>query len=286
MGGGKIIDAHHHVWDLAVRDQPWIKADWPIRRSYTLADLAGSATAAGVEATVLVQTVPDPAETPEFLALAASSETPTVAGVVGWVDLTAPDVADALAALTEAEGGDRLVGLRHGVQAEADPRWLCRPDVRRGLRAVGAAGLAYDLLTLPHQLPAAVETARDLPEVRFVLDHLSKPLIARGETTPWADDLRALADRPNVAAKLSGLVTEADWTQWSVEGLRPYADVALEAFGPDRLMFGSDWPVCLLAAGSYGEVVDAARELTAGLSGAERAEVFAGTARRWYRLRG
>jgi L-fuconolactonase len=238
-----------------------------------------------VEATVLVQTVPDPAETPEYLALAARSDAGLrVAGVVGWVDLTAPDVADALAALTEAEGGDRLVGIRHGVQAEADPRWLCRPDVRRGLRAVGAAGLAYDLLTLPHQLPAAAETARDLPEVHFVLDHLSKPPVTRGETMPWADDLRALADRPNVAAKLSGLVTEADWTQWSVEGLRPYAEVALEAFGPARLMFGSDWPVCLLAAGSYGEVVDAARELTAGLSGAERAEVFAGTARRWYRL--
>ena len=283
-----MIDAHHHVWDLAVRDQPWIEADWPIRRSYSLADLAAEARPAGVEATVLVQTVPDPAETPELLALAARSGGAElrVAGVVGWVDLTAPDVADALAALAAAEGGDRLAGIRHGVQSEEDPRWLDRPDVRRGLRAVGAAGLAYDLLTVPHQLPAAVRTARDLPEIRFVLDHLSKPLIARGDTTPWADDLRALAALPNVAAKLSGLVTEADWTQWSVATLRPYAEVALDAFGPDRLMFGSDWPVCLLAAGSYGEVVDAARELTAGLSEAERAEVFAGTARRWYRWPG
>jgi L-fuconolactonase len=279
-----VIDAHHHVWDLAVRDQPWIEPTWPIRRTYTLADLAGPAEAAGVEATVLVQTVLDPAETPEFLALAAASTSPRVAGVVGWVDLTRPDVADALAVLAAAEGGDQLVGIRHQVQGEADPRWLCRPDVRRGLRAVGEAGLAYDLLTLPHQLPAAVETVRALPEVRFVLDHLSKPPIARRELAPWADDLRALAAGPNVAAKLSGLVTEADWTGWTVRQLRPYAEVALDAFGPDRLMFGSDWPVCLLVAGSYGEVVDVARRLTDHLTAAERAEVFAGTARRWYRL--
>ena len=279
-----MIDTHHHVWDLAVRDQPWIEPTWPIRRTFTLADLSGPAEAAGVEATVLVQTVLDPAETLEFLALAAASTSPRVAGVVGWVDLTRPDVADALAALAAAEGGDRLVGIRHQVQGEADPRWLCRPDVRRGLRAVGEAGLAYDLLTLPHQLPAAVETVRALPDVRFVLDHLSKPPIARGELRPWADDLRDLAACPNVAAKLSGLVTEADWTGWSVRQLRPYATAALDAFGPDRLMFGSDWPVCLLAAGSYGEVVDVARRLTDHLTATERAEVFAGTARRWYRL--
>jgi L-fuconolactonase len=281
-----VIDAHHHVWDLGVRDQPWIEPDWPIRRTYTLADLAGPARAAGVEATVLVQTVLDPAESGEFLALAAASSDPPVAGVVGWVDLTRPDVADALAELAAAEGGDRLVGIRHQVQGEPDPRWLCRPDVRRGLSAVGAAGLAYDLLTLPHQLPAAVETVRDLPDVRFVLDHLSKPPIARGQLRPWADDLRALAACPNVAAKLSGLVTEADRTGWTVERLRPYAEVALDAFGPDRLMFGSDWPVCLLATDSYDEVVDVARRLTDGLAPTERAEVFAGTARRWYRLPG
>ena len=236
----------------------------------------------------MVQTVPDPAETPELLALAARSgqpgRPPRVAGVVGWVDLTDPGVADALAALSAAEGGDRLVGIRHLVQSEDDPQWLCRPDVRNGLRAVAAAGLAYDLLTLPHQLPAAAATARELPDLRFVLDHLSKPPIARGEPRPWADELRALAACPNVAAKLSGLVTEADWRTWTVADLRPYAEVALDAFGPARLMFGTDWPVCLLAADSYGDVVAAARELTAGLSEDERGDVFAGTARRWYRL--
>jgi L-fuconolactonase len=281
-----MIDAHHHVWDLVARDQPWIDPDsmGVIRRDFSLADLADDALTAGVTATILVQTVPDPAETPEFLTLAAAGSRPPVAGVVGWVDLTADGVADALAALRQRPGGERLVSIRHGVQDEPDPRWLARPDVRRGLAAVSAAGLAYDLLVLPHQLPAAIDTARALPELRFVLDHLAKPLIAAGEIQPWADDLRALATAPNVAAKLSGLVTQADRAGWSVADLRPYAETALDAFGPERLMFGSDWPVCLLAARSYGEVVAAARELTGALSEAERRAVFEGTARHWYRL--
>jgi len=282
------IDAHHHVWDLSTRDQPWIDPVTmaAIRRDFALADLTGSAQAAGITATVLVQTVADPSETPEFLRLAATSGSDLVAGVVGWVDLTGPSVSDALAALVQAPGGDRLVGIRHGVQGEADPRWLCRPDVRRGLQTLAEAGLAYDLLTVPHQLPAVIETVRALPELRFVLDHLSKPPIAGCVMQPWTDHLRTLARCDNVAAKLSGLVTEADWARWTVADLRPYTDVALEAFGPRRLMFGSDWPVCLLAANSYGEVVRAARQLTAELSEAEQVEVFGGTAQRWYELAG
>jgi L-fuconolactonase len=204
-----------------------------------------------------------------------------VAGVVGWVDLTDPGVADVLAELRERPGN--LVGVRHLVQGEPDPEWLCRPDVRRGLKAVGAAGLAYDVLTKPVQLPAAIATVRALPEMTFVLDHLSKPPIAAGKLEPWARLLRELATEPNVYCKLSGMVTEADWAGWTVEQLRPYASTALEAFGAARIMFGSDWPVCLLAA-SYGEVVDAAAALTAGLSEAEQADVFAGTAERAYRL--
>ena len=277
------IDAHHHVWDLAVRDQPWIDPDTmaAIRRDFGLADLAPLAAAAGVTATVLVQTVAVAAETPEFLALADGSD--LVAGVVGWVDLTTPDVSDALAALRAAPGGGKLVGIRHVVQAEPDLDWLTRPDVRRGLAAVADAGLVYDLLVGPHQLPAAVAAVRALPQLRFVLDHLGKPAVAAGALTPWAEHLRALAACPNVAAKLSGLVTEDDWATWTVERLRPYADVAIDAFGPDRLMFGSDWPVCLLACG-YVEWAAAADDLTAALSPAERAAFTAGTARRWYGL--
>jgi L-fuconolactonase len=203
--------------------------------------------------------------------------------VVGWVDLTAPDAGDRLAALRDAPGGDRLVGIRHQVQSEPDPEWLSRADVRRGLRAVAAAGLAYDLLTIPDQLAAAEATARALPEARFVVDHLSKPPIAAGGREPWETRIRALAAHPNVSCKLSGMVTEADWAAWTVGDLRPYAEVVLDAFGPARVMFGSDWPVCTLAA-TYGEVVAAAAELTAELSDGERAAVLGGTATAVYGL--
>ncbi|MCI3934454.1 amidohydrolase family protein [Streptomyces sp. AN091965] len=278
-----VVDAHHHVWDLAVRDQDWITgpALAPLRRDFTLADLAPHARAHGVTATVLVQTVTVPEETPELLALAAGSD--LVAGVVGWTDLTRPGVADTLAALRELPGGHHLVGIRHQVQSEPDPEWLLRADTRRGLAAVADAGLAYDLVVRPGQLPRCAEAAASLPHLTFVLDHLGKPPVASGALEPWASSLRALAALPNTVCKLSGLVTEADWTAWTTADLRPYADTVLEAFGPGRLMFGSDWPVCGLAA-SYGRVVHAARAVTADLSAAERARVFAGTARRVYGL--
>ncbi|MEV7085243.1 amidohydrolase family protein [Streptomyces sp. NPDC093085] len=278
-----VVDAHHHVWDLSVRPQEWMAgaAMDPIRRDFALAELAEEARSAGVGATVLVQTVPVAEETPEFLALADGSG--LVAGVVGWTDLTAPGVADTLAELKALPGGHKLVGIRHPVEGEADPAWLLRPEVVRGLAAVAAAGLTYDLLVRPHQLPSAVEAARRLPELTFVLDHLGKPPVAERRTAPWADRLRALAALPNTAAKLSGLVTEAAWDSWSAEDLRPYAGTALDAFGPERLMFGSDWPVCRLAA-TYGEVLAAARTVTDGLAPAERAAVLGTTARRVYRL--
>jgi L-fuconolactonase len=268
------VDAHHHLWDLAARDQPWIDgaALAPLRRSFGVGDLLDAAS--GIDLTVLVQTVCVPEETPELLALAASTE--LIGGVVGWVDLTAPDVADALAALER----EWLVGIRHQVQSEPDPRWLCRDDVRAGLRAVRDAGLVYDLLTLPHQLPAAIETVRALDDLVFVVDHLSKPPVASGELEPWATDIRALAAHENVVCKLSGMVTEADWATWTVDDLRPYADVVLEAFGPRRLMFGSDWPVCTLAA-SHAQVVAAAEALVG-----HDADIFGETARRTYTLTG
>ncbi|MGW3245689.1 amidohydrolase family protein [Streptomyces sp. NPDC001070] len=278
-----IVDAHHHLWDLSVRDQDWISGPRlaPLRRDFSLADLEPEAKAAGVTATVLVQTVTVAEETPEFLALAAGSD--LVAGVVGWTDLTHPGVADRLAALRELPGGEHLVGIRHQVQGEPDPEWLLRPDVLRGLRAVADAGLVYDLVVLASQLPAAARAAALLPELVLVLDHLGKPPIAGRGTLPWADDVRSLAARPNTVCKLSGMVTEADWDSWTTADLAPYAGTVLDAFGPDRLMFGSDWPVCRLAA-SYAEVVDAARALTDGLDAGERQAVFSGTARRVYGL--
>ena len=270
------VDAHHHLWDLAVRDQPWIDggALAPLRRSFGVEDLLNAAR--GIDLTVVVQTVTVPEETPDLLALAASSE--LIGGVVGWVDLTAPDVADALAGLER----EWLVGIRHQVQGEPDPRWLCRDDVRAGLRAVADAGLVYDLLTLPPQLPAAIETVRALDDLVFVVDHLSKPPIASGELEPWATHMRTLAAHENVVCKLSGMVTEADWETWTVDDLRPYAETVLEAFGPDRVMFGSDWPVCTLAA-SYDRWVEAAEAL---VGPADHEMIFGETARRTYTLTG
>ncbi|MDX3451916.1 amidohydrolase family protein [Streptomyces sp. ME02-8801-2C] len=276
-----VVDAHHHVWDLSVRDQDWIAEDSPLRRDFTMDDLAPQARAAGVDRTILVQTITVPEETPEFLALAARHE--PIAGVVGWTDLTRADIGDELARLRELPGGEYLKGIRHQVQGEPDPEWLLRPDVRRGLAAVADAGLVYDLVVLPRQLTACVRAAESLPQLTFVLDHLGKPPIASGALEPWASALRSLAALPNTVAKLSGLVTEADHASWTTGELRPYADTALDAFGPGRLMFGSDWPVCTLAA-SYGQVVSLAEELTASLDASEREEVFAGTATRVYGL--
>ncbi len=277
------IDAHHHLWTLDRHDMSWLDDPplRPIRRDFGLADLAAAVAGQQIGQTVVVQTIASVAETVDLLAVAAASE--LVAGVVGWVDLTDDAVGEELAALRERPDGTGLVGIRHLVQGEPDPDWLARPDVLRGLGQVAQAGLVYDLLTLPPQLPAALRAVVDVPELTFVVDHLSKPPIASGEREPWETRIRALATRDNVVCKLSGMVTEADWTGWSVDDLRPYAEVVLEAFGPDRVMFGSDWPVCTLAA-TYEQVLGAAETLTANLTAAEREAVFSGTARRIYGL--
>jgi L-fuconolactonase len=278
------IDAHHHLWDPARRDYPWLAGEVlaPIRHRYDAADLRVQAKASGMSRTVLVQTVPDVAETVEFLA-AADANRDLIAGVVGWVDLTDPAVPDTLARLRAEPGGDLLTAIRHQAQDEPDPEWLSRADVRTGLRAVATAGLAYDLLVLPHQLPSAINVVQQIPEGRFVLDHAAKPPIASTAQEPWAGLLALLAELPNIACKLSGLVTEADWQRWSAAEIQPYADVVLTAFGPDRIMFGSDWPVCELAT-TYANVVNLANDLCARLDDTERAAVFGGTATRWYQL--
>jgi L-fuconolactonase len=279
-----IVDAHHHVWDLAVRDQPWIAGPpmAAIRRSFRVDDLRPSAQAAGVTATVLVQTVTVAAETPELLAIAAVD--PLVAGVVGWTDLTSPEISGELARLAACPGGRHLVGIRHQVQSEPDPDWLRRPEVIRGLRAVAAAGLCYDLVVLPHQIAAATYAATEVPGLTLILDHAGKPPIGSGDLDAWRSAIRAFAARPNTACKLSGLVTEAP-PGAPVDAFAPVADVVLEEFGAERVMFGSDWPVCLLAS-DYAGVVGLAQALVAGLSDAERAAVFASTAGRVYGIGG
>jgi len=278
-----IVDAHHHLWDPNQFEYGWMAGDAlaPLRRPYTVDDL-WEVTDGKVAHTVLVQTISSEAETAAFLATAGANDG-LIKGVVGWVDLTAPDIADRIAALRAGPGGAKLVGIRHQVQDEPDPQWFAQPEALRGLRAVAAAGLAYDLLVLVPQIETAVSVVRQLPELSFVLDHLAKPSIAAGEWEPWASRIADLAREPNVSAKLSGLVTEASWTDWSAEQIAPYAKHAIEVFGPGRLMYGSDWPVCTLAA-SYEQVWELAGTLVADLSENEREEILGGTAARVYGL--
>ena len=278
------VDAHHHLWDPGRRAYPWMdESVAAIRRPFGPDDLDAAAGPQGFGQTIAVQAVSSVEETEELLDVAATSG--RVAGVVGWVDLAGPEVADTLAALRARPGGRALVGVRHQVHDEPDPGWLLRDDVGRGLAAVAAAGLVYDLLVRERELPAARAVARRLPELTLVVDHLAKPRIRDGALEPWAGELAALARQPNVACKVSGLVTEADWDAWTPGQLVPYVRHAAEVFGPDRLLFGSDWPVCLLAAG-YAEVVEATVEALdgAGLGPAERDGVLGANAHRLYRL--
>jgi len=274
-----IVDAHHHFWDPGRAEYPWMTDDLAaIRRPFGPDDLRPLLAASGVARTVLVQTRSSLDETREFLAVAEATD--FVAGVVGWVDLTAPDVGATLRELRAGAGGRLLVGVRHQVHDEPDAGWLLRPEVRRGLRAVGEAGLVYDLLLRPRELPAALEVVRELPDVRFVIDHLAKPRVRDGADPEWAERLAPFSDLPHVRCKLSGLVTEADWSAWRPGDLAPYFRRALGWFGPDRVLFGSDWPVCLLAA-SYAQVLEA---LERALPASSRDAVLGATARAVYRL--
>jgi L-fuconolactonase len=280
-----IVDAHHHVWDLSVRDQPFLDQPGlaPLRRNFLLADLEPEAAAQGITSTVVVQTVAEPEETPELFALAATSD--LIAGVVGWVDLEAPDAADAIAALRQLPGGGLLAGIRHPVLVGPDPDWLVRPAVLRGLAAVAAAGLVYDVVAAGAQLRAAVAAATATPQLTFVLDHLGNPEIGSGVDESWASTFRAFAALPNTVGKFSGVLGELPPGRADLADalLRPHYEIAMASFGPDRLMFGSDWPVSTMHVG-YDGVCAAARALTAGLSEAEQSAIFSGTAQRSYRL--
>jgi L-fuconolactonase len=279
-----IVDAHHHLWDPARRDYPWMTGEAArLRRRFDRDDLRQATAGLGVERTVLVQAVGTLEETEELLAAADSDG--LIAGVVGWVDLTLPDVAATLARLLQGPGGAHLVGIRHQVHDEPDSDWLVRPEVLRGLRAVAEVGLVYDLLVRSRELPAARRAAEQLPQLSLVVDHAAKPAIAAGQWEPWSTRIAAMAALSNVACKLSGLVTEARYPGWTPDDLAPYVARLVELFGPARLLFGSDWPVCTLAA-SYHSVLDAASTCLAraGLGEPERADVLAGTAIRVYGL--
>ncbi|WP_129790114.1 amidohydrolase family protein [Promicromonospora panici] len=287
-----VVDAHHHLWVRSRTPQDWVDPVTmaAIDADFTPADLP--AAAHGVSATVVVQSANLWSESRELLAIAASDagRSAGIRGVVAWADIFDPAVSDRVAELRSGTGGAALVGIRTQVQAEHDPAYLDRDDVRRGITAAcsaGAAhpGLVFDLVVRADQLAACSRLAAALPDVSFVLDHLGKPRLgaADADLAAWKRGLADLAARPNVTAKLSGIVTEARWDAWQPDDLRPAVDHALEVFGPHRLMFGSDWPVCLLAS-DYGEWLATLGDLLAGLSPDEAAAVWAGTARRVYQL--
>jgi L-fuconolactonase len=271
------VDAHVHLWRYHPAELDWISDEMGgLRRDFGADDVARVFAEAGVRGGVAVQARSTLAENDFLLAEQAASS--AILGVVGWVDLRAADVASVL----ERYAG-RLAGVRHIVQSEPDDDFLLRSEFQRGVALLDGFGMTYDLLIVPRQLRAACAFADRNPDLRLVVDHLAKPPIAAGGLEPWASDFRALARRPHVFLKASGLVTEADWARWTPDQLRRYLDVAFEAFGANRILFGSDFPVCLVAA-SYLRVKSVIDNYCSALSETERAGVLAENAIAFYRL--
>jgi len=262
------IDSHHHIWDLSVRDQEWITGDamQPIHRNFSIADLEDASTSSRIDKSILVQTVTDYAETPELLAIAQSEQ--LVGAVVGWLKIDAPSAIEHLHKYLDLPGAEYLKGIRDIAQDHPDSNYLAKPETISNVRKLGELGITYDLLTKIPELPAAIKLVRACPDVQFVMDHISKPRIAKQEVEPWKTLISELATFPNVLCKVSGLVTEANWNEWQVKDFKPYVDHVIEIFTPQRLMFGSDWPVANLG-GTYAEIVELAEALTSGFSQSE-----------------
>lgn len=273
------IDSHQHFWKYRAAEYLWITPGSPLERDFLPADLAPELQAQRFDGCIAVQARQTLGETRWLLELAKGAS--IIKGVVGWVDLRSPRLEEQLA---EFSGRDKLVGVRHVVQDEPDDRFLLREDFRRGLALLHPFGLTYDLLVYPKQLPAAIEFVRLLPEQPFVLDHIAKPFIKDGTLSPWREQLRELAGAPNVCCKVSGMVTEAKWREWKTADFRPYLDAVFEAFGPDRLMYGSDWPVALLSA-SYAEQFAIVRDYVHALGAETEAKFFGENAVRFYHLK-
>lgn len=273
------IDAHQHFWQYSPTEHVWMTEEMAaIRRNFLPPDLKPLLDRLGFDGCVAVQARQNLEETRWLLELAAQFD--FIRGVVGWVDLRSPELAAQLARLA---GQKKLVGVRHIVQDEPDDNFMLRDDFRRGIAQLAQFDLAYDVLVYPRQLPAAIRLVDEFPGQRFVLDHIAKPLIAKRTMEPWATDLRHLARAPNLYCKLSGMVTEALWQKWKPGDFRPYLDVVFEAFGPDRLMIGSDWPVCTLSA-SYESALDIVLEYIRQFSAAHQQAILGGNCARFYKL--
>jgi L-fuconolactonase len=277
------IDSHHHIWDLSVRDQEWIAGDemQPIRRNFSISDLRDASATSRIDRTVLVQTVTDYSETPELLEIAQSEQ--LVGAVVGWLQIDAPDAIAHLHQYLDLPGAEYLKGIRDIAQDHPDPNYLAKPETIANVKKLGELGITFDLLTKTPELAAAIKLVRACPDAQFVMDHISKPYVAKKEIEPWKTLMTELATLPNVLCKVSGLVTEANWKTWEEKDFKPYVDHVIEIFTPQRLMFGSDWPVANLG-GTYSQIVELAEALTSGLSPSEAEYFWHKSATATYRL--
>ncbi|HKU76533.1 MAG TPA: amidohydrolase family protein [Pyrinomonadaceae bacterium] len=274
-----MIDSHQHFWQVGRFDYPWMSSDLGVLyRDYLPGDLAPIIQKNGIGRTVLVQASNSVAESRWLLELAKANS--FIGGVVGWVDLMSSDINTQLDELCT---DPKFKGVRHLVESEPDDDWLVRPAVLSGLKQLSARGLSYDLLVHTRHLKHIPRIAESCPDLSLVIDHLAKPPIARNEIKEWSQAFQPLARYSNIYGKLSGLVTEANWNSWQPEDMRPFVDLALESFGADRMMFGSDYPVCLLAA-SYDRVLDSFQEILESLSDADRDKIFSQNAEKFYRL--
>lgn len=274
------VDAHQHFWKYDAARDAWITDEMSaLRRDFLPEEYERECHANGIDGSIAVQVDQSEAETHFLLDLADRRK--RILGVVGWVDLRSPRIEEKLRFFSQFE---KLRGFRHIAQSEPDDRFLVGSEFVRGIAQLKEFGFVYEILIYPKQLPAAMELASRFPEQRFVVDHLAKPLIKAGAREPWAGYMRAMAKNPNVFCKVSGMVTEADWLRWKPEDLRPYLDVVFEAFGPERLMYGSDWPVCLLAA-KYGEVLKVVEKYVEAQASEYKQRILGGNAIQFYGLK-
>ncbi len=275
------IDSHHHLWQYDTVEYDWIDDSMAvIAKDFDTHALTETLAANGFDGAVTVQARQSLEETRWLLSLADT--TPAMLGVVGWIDLRADDLDQQLA---EFLGHPKLVGFRHVIQGESDPLFMQNPAFIRGLQLLAQHNLRYDLLIFAHQLPAAIEMLKAVPELHVVIDHIAKPDIKTGaDFDQWAENMQSIASLPNTHCKVSGMVTEADWHNWQQKTFAPYLSKVLEAFGPERIMFGSDWPVCLVAA-EYSEVKNIINEYVSGLSSTHQALVMGGNAKRFYQIK-
>ena len=274
------IDAHQHFWMYNPAQYGWISDKMPeLKHDFLPEHLAPLLAGQSFDGSIAVQARQDLEETSWLLQLADQND--FIKGVVAWVDLCSPDLP---AQLEHFAANPRLVGVRHVLQDEPDDEFMLRPEFRRGIARLAEHNLAYDLLLHPRHLPVAVKLVREFPRQRFVLDHIAKPAISNGSMNPWKQDIRQLASFDNVFCKLSGMVTETHWKQWKPQDFHPYLDVVCEAFGGDRLMIGSDWPVCTLSA-TYEQTVEIVTDYITQSMPGEADKIFGANCKHWYRMR-